>query len=162
MSKKSYKRIKNFSTIISPEKTIMEIEKMLSEYGATKIMKEYDDKGRPIFLAFAIQTKRGEVPIKLPAKISQVLMMFDKEVSKGLLPNKYSGDKEQAFRVGWRIIKDWIDAQLTLIRLELVKPEEIFLPYIWDNQNQETLYEKLERNGFQAIGYTQSQNEERE
>jgi len=159
MSRKSYKRIKNFSTTISSEKTIMEIEKMLSEYGATKIMKEYDEKGRPIFLAFAIQTKRGELPIKLPAKIPQVLMMFDKEVSEGLLPNKYSGDKEQAFRVGWRIIKDWIDAQLTLIRLELVKPEEIFLPYIWDNQNQETLYEKLERNNFQAIGYNQSQDE---
>ena len=131
----------------------MEIEKMLSEYGASKIMKEYDEKGRPVFLAFAIQTKRGELPIKLPAKIPRILMMFDKEVSKGLLPNRYSGDKEQAFKVGWRIIKDWIDAQLTLIKLELSKPEEIFLPYIWDGENQETLYEKLERTNFQAIGY---------
>jgi len=159
MSKKSYKRLKNYSTSIKPEKTIAEIEKMLAEYGAKKVMKEYDEKGRPIFLAFAIQTKQGEVPIKLPVKIHRVLMMFDNEISKGLLPQRYSGDKEQAFKVGWRIIKDWIDAQLTLIRLELAKPEEIFLPYMWDNQNRETLYEKLERTNFQAIGYNQPSEE---
>ena len=41
---KSYERIKNFSTTIAVEKTIAEIERMLSKYGVTRIMKEYDDE----------------------------------------------------------------------------------------------------------------------
>lgn len=153
MSKKTYKRIKNFSTIIAPEKTIMEIEKMLSEYGATKMMKQYDDKNRPNFLAFMINTEHGEIPIKLPLKVHQVLTMFDEQIAQKLLPNSYSGNIEQAYKVGWRIIKDWIDAQLTLLKLRLAKPEEIFLPYLYDYNKQETLFEKIERDGLEAIGY---------
>jgi len=42
---KSYERIKNFSTTIAVEKTIAEIERMLSKYGVTKIMKEFDEFG---------------------------------------------------------------------------------------------------------------------
>ena len=148
MSKKTYKRIKNFSTIISPEKTIAEIEKMLAIYGATKIMKQYDNEGNPILLAFMIQTSRGEMPIKLPINIEGIQSTFKKQVSDGKLPKSYWENKEQAMKVGWRIIKDWLDAQLTLINVEMVKIEEIFLPYIYDMMSDKTMYEIIEEKGF--------------
>ncbi len=148
MSKKTYKRIKNFSTIINPEKTIAEIEKMLAVYGATKIIKQYNDEGNPILLAFMIQTSRGEMPIKLPINIEGVQSAFKKQVSEKKLPKSYWDNKEQATRTGWRIIKDWLDAQLTLINLEMVKIEEIFLPYIYDMISDKTMYEVIEEKGF--------------
>ena len=41
--------------------------------------------------------------------------------------------KEQATRVAWRIVKDWLAAQLAMIEAGLVDLEEVFLPYA---QNQ--------------------------
>ena len=38
--------------------------------------------------------------------------------------------KEQARRVAWRILKDWIEAQIALLESGMVEMEEIFLPYM--------------------------------
>jgi len=151
MKQKSYDKIKNFSTTIAVEKTIAEIERMLSKYGATKIMKEYDEFGNPARLFFAIMTEHGEMPVKLPVNTDKVLDVFKVQVSDGKLPRKYWGGEwaiEQAHRVGWRIIKDWLDAQLTILQIEMVKVQEIFLPYAYDANTQQTLFQKMEEKGF--------------
>jgi len=148
MSKKTYKRIKNFSTSINPEKTISEIEKMLASYGATKIMKQYDNEGNPILLAFIIQTSHGEMPIKLPINIEGIQSVFKEQVSKGNLPKSYWDSKEQAMKVGWRILKDWIDVQLTMLQVKNAKIEQIFLSYIYDVASDKTMYEVIEEKGF--------------
>jgi len=148
---KSYERIKNFSTTIAVEKTIAEIEKMLAKYGATKIMKEYDIDGNPTVLIFGIMTDRGEMPIRLPIKVSKILDVFKLQVSNKKLASKFWGTdwaKEQAARVGWRIIKDWLDAQLTLLNIEMVKVEEIFLPYMYHDKLGKTVFELLEERDF--------------
>ena len=54
---------------------------------------------------------------------------------------------EQARRVGWRIIKDWLEAQMALLELNMVKIQEVFLPYIIGIDGK-TIYEKLESKGF--------------
>lgn len=148
---KSYDRIKNFSTTIAAESTILEIEKMLAKSGAMKIMKEFDEKGRPFRLAFSIMTKAGEMPVKLPIDLNGLKNVFKKQVSDRKLPRRFWGTEfaeDQAMRVGWRIIKDWLDAQLTLLSIEMVKVEEIFLPYMWDGKTNETMFQKLEKRGF--------------
>lgn len=150
MSSKSYDRIKNFSTEIPVSRTIAEIEKMLTKYGATAIMKEYDGE-TPIMLIFAIVTKHGQMGVRLPIHPDKVLAVFKKQVSDGLLPRKYwNGDwaNAQAHRVAWRIIKDWLDAQITLLNIEMVKLEEIFLPYIYSDKLKMTVYEMLEQKKF--------------
>jgi len=153
MSRRTYKKLQNFSTTVDSHKTVMEIEKMLSEFGATKIMKEYDEKSRPILLAFMLKVGMKEIPIKLDVKIPQVLMTFDEEIKNKKLPQSYSGDVERAFKVGWRNLKDWVYAQLTKIRMNQAKPLELFLSYVYDGIDGETFYEKLERNKFQGIEY---------
>ncbi len=151
MVQKKYDKIKNFSTTISVEKTITEIEKMLSIYGATRIMKEYDEFGNPCKLVFVILTDHGELPVKLPLNASKILDVFKIQVSNNKLPKKYRESEwavEQAHRVGWRIIKDWLDAQLTLLHIDMVKVHEIFLPYAYDSNSGMTLFEKMEEKGF--------------
>ena len=148
---KSYEKIKNFSTTIAVEKTITEIERMLAKYGATKIMKEYDEFGNPCRLIFAVMTEYGEMPVKLPINTDKVLNVFKIQVSDGKLPRKYWDGQwavEQAHRVGWRIIKDWLDAQLTILQIEMVKIQELFLPYAYDARTEQTLFQKMEESGF--------------
>ena len=161
---KSYDKIKNFSTTISVEKTIAEIEKMLSKYGATKIMKEYDADGNPSKLIFAIMTEHGEMPVKLPINTDKVLDVFKVQVSTGKLPRKFWGDEwavKQAHRVGWRIIKDWLDAQLTILQIEMVKVQELFLPYAYDAKSDQTLFQKMEEKNFAGYIEEPKQNEAR-
>jgi len=151
MTTKSYDRIKNYSTSIPVERTITEIEKMLAKFGATKIMKEYDTEGNPNSLIFSILTDFGEMPVKLPIKTEKIQQVFREQVEQGLLNKKYGGGEwaqAQAQRVGWRIIKDWLDAQMTLIKIHQTEIQEIFLPYAYDSKTNTTLYEQMKEKKF--------------
>jgi hypothetical protein len=54
---------------------------------------------------------------------------------------------EQAYRVAWRNILDWVQAQMALLEIGMAKMEEVFLPYMLDQQGQ-TLFERMEQRGF--------------
>lgn len=126
---------------------MMEIEKILARMGASHIYKMYDE-GVPRALAFKVFIKGQEVGFKLPMNEDKLLQVFKTQVSNKQLPRKYWEDTEQARRTGWRIIKDWIDSQMALLEIELVKIEEIFLPYMYDAEKDKTLFEILEARDF--------------
>jgi hypothetical protein len=54
---------------------------------------------------------------------------------------------EQAYRVAWRNILDWVQAQMALLEIGMAKMEEVFLPYMLDQQCH-TLFERMEQRGF--------------
>lgn len=56
----------------------------------------------------------------------------------------------QAARVGWRILKDWIEAQLALIETGMVTIEQVFLPYVQNDKGQ-TLYEAIADKKFAGL-----------
>jgi hypothetical protein len=35
----------------------------------------------------------------------------------------------QAVRTAWRIVKDWVEAQMALVETQMVTTQEVFLPY---------------------------------
>ena len=139
--------LKNYTTGISIEKTIMEIEKILAKFGAEHIHKIYN-KEIPIGLAFEVVINEKPMGFKLPMKEEKIIEVFKKEVHNRNLPKRYWNDIEQARRTGWRIIKDWIDSQIALMEIELVKIHEVFLPYMYDNKTGKTLFELMEHKGF--------------
>lgn len=93
-------------------------------------------------LAFKIITPNGELCIKLPANIDRVLQVLHNQKKKN---NQIKDTREQATKVAWRIIKDWVDSQMAILETEMVEMEEIFLPYIVNNDGQ-TLYESFKNN----------------
>jgi len=141
---RTYERIKNFSTEISVDKTVSEIEKILSIRGAKKVMKEYGPDGVICMLAFTIHTPNGEMPVKLPARVERMEGVFKVLVQRKKLPRSYWGNREQAAKTAWRIIKDWVDAQMALVEVEMAKVEEIFLPYVYSERMGSTLFEAIE------------------
>ncbi len=52
-----------------------------------------------------------------------------------------------AARVGWRILKDWVRAQMAILETEMVEIEQIFLPYM-EAKDGRTLYETMIDKGF--------------
>jgi Fe-S cluster biosynthesis and repair protein YggX len=58
---------------------------------------------------------------------------------------------EQACRVAWRIIKDWLEAQMALIRTQQVEMAEIFLPYLIDKTGR-TFFQAVKENNYLLPG----------
>lgn len=136
--------ILNYTTTIEAFKTVSEIENILVKHNAKSIMKNYN--GQSIeSLSFLVDTGYAQVPIKLPAKVDQCLVVLKKEKKNGT--KNIKDTKEQAERVAWRILKDWVASQMALLDIDMVKFEEVFMPYIVDSQGR-TLFEKLEEKQF--------------
>lgn len=137
--------ILNYTTQIDAFKTVSEIEYILMKHKAKSIMKNYE--GESITgLSFLIDTGRQQVPVRLPVKIDECLEVLKRE-KKNSPRSNIKATREQAERVAWRILKDWVEAQMALLDIEMVRFEEIFLPYI-ELQGGQTIYEKLERQQF--------------
>lgn len=142
--------VKNITTNIAPEKTIMEIEQILARFGAKAILKQYEGRF-PIGICFQLETEGGLIPFKLPMKIEQARMIIIQAVNERKLVRKFKWEPlltEKALMVGWRIIKDWIYAQLSLIEMNYAQAIEIFLPYIYDNKTSKTFFEKIAQSNF--------------
>ena len=140
--------ILNYTTQIDAFKTVSEIEYVLMKHKAKSIMKNYE--GESITgLSFLIDTGRQQVPVRLPVKIDECLEVLKRE-KKNSPRSNIKATREQAERVAWRILKDWVEAQMALLDIEMVRFEEIFLPYI-ELQGGQTIYEKLERQQFLIV-----------
>lgn len=86
-------------------------------------MKNYDG-GTITGLSFLIDTGLQQVPVRLPVKVDECLRVLKKEKREN--PRKQIKDTmDQAERVAWRILKDWVEAQMALLDIEMVKFEEI-------------------------------------
>jgi len=81
----------------------------------------------------------------------------------GIFSHKRGKEKtfgfEQAYRVTWRNILDWVQVQMALIEIEMTKLEEVFLPYMVA-QSGKTYFETLENRQFQLESGTNAQEGE--
>lgn len=133
--------IKNYSTTIGAIRTAGEIEEILIEHGAKNVQKNIENR-KIVGFAFVIDTPYGERLIRLPVNVSaaqQVLKNNKKQNSA------VKDTAEQAEKVAWRILKDWVDAQMALIEIEMVKMEEVFLPYTVIDVSGTTIYDRFEQ-----------------
>jgi len=135
----------NYSTTVDAYKTVAEIEQMLVKHGAKSIMKSYEGED-VTSLSFLIDTGNGNIPVKLPVRLDDVLQVLT-EQKKAHPKANIKATREQANRVAWRILKDWIEVQMALLDMQMVKFEEIFLSYI-EIADGKTIYEKLEEKHF--------------
>ena len=155
----SKKALLNYTTQIPVDRTIGEIETILAREGAKKILKDYDGSGNLTAVSFMVKTDKGLMPFKLPMNVRAVMQVINDQTNqyvtksygrKRVVPKRYYNDLEQARRVGWRIIKDWIQSQMAMVTLNMVKIQEVFLPYVLGIDGK-TLYEHLE--GIDFKGY---------
>ena len=56
----------------------------------------------------------------------------------------------RAHDVGWRIVRDWIAAQLAIIESGMVAPSEAFLPYLLTPAGT-TLYQAYQESGLPLL-----------
>jgi len=134
-------KIKNYTTAVPWVRTVHEIEQLLTKYGATKLMKHYHGDGRIEAIFFEI----NGMAYKLPSNSARCAELLQKEYPR----RRKQAIEEQSERIVWRVIKDWIDAQMSLIHIGQVELQEIFLPYATDGT--QTLYQKLKESNYAGL-----------
>lgn len=140
--------ILNYTTSIDAETSVAKIQKMLAMAGASEVMQQYDGNSVLIGLAFRMRTAQGVISFRLPANIEGVhaVLLRDKRVKE-----KKHKTREHAARVAWRILKDWIEAQIAIIESEMATAAQVFLPYA-TTDNGQTVYERFEGGNMKMIG----------
>lgn len=133
----------NYTTKIEADKTAGEILAILARHGARAVLMEWDDNGEVESLSFKVSTTHGELPIRLPVDPDAVLKVLQKQNVGRTYANR-----KQALRIAWRILKDWVEAQMAILETEMVRMEQIFLPYIVTEDGR-TLYDRMVDTRFQ-------------
>ena len=126
--------ILNYTTTVPVDKTIGEIQKLLIKNGASKIVFDYAD-GLPVSLTFVAVFKGETAFYSLPSRFEGIYKLLKNQ-------SRVPKTMEQAHKIGWRILKDWIESQLALIEAEIAELPEIFLPY-GVTRNGERLYDYI-------------------
>lgn len=142
----------NYTTEVPAEKTIDEITGLLRGHGATQIL--LDVKGAETTgVSFIIPTAKGNLPFRLPSKVEEVTqILLGMRKSK---PQTWQSDyqvvmkriSEQARRVAWRTIYNWLVQQMAMIEINQVTIQQVFLPYLMVN-SKNNLYELMESKGY--------------
>lgn len=140
--------ILNYTTQIEAAKTVGQIHEILRTHGAQSVLTNYDERGEIESLSFEVNTPNGVAQIRLPVDPDAVLRVMKKFDSH--VPNRLQ-TRPQAVRIAWRIVKDWVEAQMAILETEMVKMEQIFLPYIQVRGGQ-TFFEVFESRKMLSSG----------
>lgn len=112
---------------------------------------DYDQSGRVEAVSFTIDIDGKLVGFRLPAKVENVEKIFYQKKKPRYNWSRAEpltdAEKEQAYRTAWANVADWIEAQMAMIDTQMVKLEEIFLPYAID-RNGKTYFENIRDNKF--------------
>lgn len=120
--------ILNYTTKISAEATVTQIERLLQKHGARSVLKDYSS-GMVIALAFKVDSPSGEICIRLPINVGAVHAVLRDQYMKRNIARQYSLE-EHAYRVAWRILKDWCEAQMAILETQMVTIDQVFFAYV--------------------------------
>lgn len=151
------KAIRNYTSDMPINRIFDGIQKTLAENGARQITFDYGDDGKVYGIFFAIQVKNKQLKVKLPARVDKAQSVLQRLYENGLMRDSKTAAifrrgraeemKDQAYRVAWKNIHDWVDSQMALLAIEMARIEEIFLPYVTNDQGL-TFFELVDLNQY--------------
>ena len=142
-------KLRNYTSSMLPERSVMLIEKKLVEIGASHIAKSYENSNLSGIM-FQVQDRDRPLSFKLPANVHLITKIMLSEIQKPRRGTE-SRIKEQAERTAWKLLLDWVEVQASMVLIGRREVVEVFLPYLYDFQKDETLYQKLVSGGFKQL-----------
>ena len=118
----------NYTTVIDPMKSVGECTALLVKHGASAIGTTWAD-GKATGLTFEIRTVHGMRRYSLPVNINGTYAALQGAAVRGAIASRFATE-EQAERTGWRVLKDWLEAQLALIDAGVADMQEVMLPWM--------------------------------
>jgi hypothetical protein len=139
----------NYTTVIEPIKSAGECTAILVAHGASAIGTTYL-KGVPNGLTFVIETQWGPRRYSLPVNFSGTHKAMLKAWRDGKIRQGFTSE-DQAQRVAWRVLKDWLQVQMALVEAGVAEFAQTMLPYTHVDDNGQTLWERYMQNEQRAL-----------
>lgn len=143
----------NYTTKIDADKTAQEIAKCLSLHGAKAVLTDYED-GIVSAISFKISLEGRDISFRLPCDWRPVYAVLAKG-KKFMYGDRGEHQKSelrlQAVRTAWRIVKDWVEAQMALVETQMASTTEVFLPYAIGKDGK-TMFQKVVENPQFLLG----------
>lgn len=136
----------NYTTQVAAAKTLSEITTALVKHGASSVLVDYTE-GIATGLSFTLPTPHGERTFALPVDVEAVLALLARQRRGN---SRVKATRDQAERTGWRVMKDWVVAQLAIIETQMVQFDQVMLPYLKVDADH-TLYEAYKDNEAKAL-----------
>jgi len=122
-------------TIVSPEKTLNEVQALIKRYGATKFA--YGEEENRVGVTFEMKNRRVRFVMSLPAKNEAVVRINQSSMTKYSEPAY-----QQAVRARWRALLLTIKSKVVSVESGIETFEEAFMGQIV-LPNQQTVSEWL-------------------
>lgn len=113
----------NYTTKIEAAETIAEIQKMLASFGANSISLHYEN-GKASAIDFVLKLDGYPLRFLLPQSTAAA-----HKVLSGQRVKAYHRTVTHAESVSWRILRDWVRAQLAMVELKQAEIAQVFMPY---------------------------------
>jgi hypothetical protein len=149
----------NYTTTIPVHQTVTECQSILASAGASSVAVHFED-GQPSGLSFTLKTPHGVRSFTLPVNIDGMRAVLIREAKPGgsihaLHVSRAQMDKltsaEHAAEVAWRVVKDWLEANLALIAAQMATLTEVMLPYLIVGDDDRTLWQAYREREQAAI-----------
>ena len=142
--------LKNYTSNTPAIQTIGFIEQYLAAAGVNGVTKKFEN-GIPMALFFHIEIPPNRFTICLPARISEVHdYLWNQYVTNRRQPRLKKQDfLDQAARTAWKIQQDWVQVQMSLIKLKQADFLQVFMGFLWDGK--QSYYQSITDNKFKQL-----------
>ena len=128
------RRPMNYTTTIPAAQTVGECQHILGQSGAAAVGVMFD-QGVPCGLSFRLDTPHGRRDFTLPVNIDGIEAVLVKAQRDGQFTGLKKGsdkftNRTHATMVAWRVVKDWLEANLALVAAQMATIDEVMLPYL--------------------------------
>lgn len=113
----------NYTTKVPVEQSIAEIQEMLVAAGAESISMHYDG-GKITAIDFAVTIDKFPLGFRLPQNAAAAQKILVRQKAHARLKTL-----AHAEAVSWRILRDWVRAQLAMVELAQAEFAQVFMPY---------------------------------
>ena len=146
-------KLKNYTTAVPAEKSMYEIEQLLIKFGALEIARKYEN-GRIKAFAFRLPVLRDDgsqlpnaAKVILPCEADKTLALL--RANGEFTRTERASALEHSERIAWRVVKDWLHSQLSLVLIGQAEPVQVFFPYL--SQGSGTLYDKFKQSDYALL-----------
>jgi len=142
--------MKNYTSSVPVEVTVMRIEKILAKNYATQIAKEYKE-GEVHALTFSVHnpTTGKDSRIRLPVHRKGIVTVLSAQYKRKISATTKARIEGQANRTAWKLWQDWLEVQISLVEMEQAEFVQIFLPYFWNGRK--SYYDQVKDGGFKML-----------
>jgi len=138
--------ILNYTSKVPVTQTIKEITDILVRHNAKSVMQCFGADRTLKEISFVITVECGDLNFRMPSNVDAVYRIMRQQLPewRGKTPSPAQEPiwRGQAERTAWRILKDWVEAQMAILDVEMVTMVQVFMPYLVTNDGI-TLYDKM-------------------